>query len=129
MCRKSSCLIIGLSGLLLLNGCHTPPKRSVEAPDDRVATERDRTVDRRARTHAHYAAGLLHDMNNEGDKALDEFFKAAQSDPRDEVLVLEVTRRLSQNKQFEKALELLVPAAAQPDATAAVISRLGMVYS
>src|SRR5689334_6839170 len=113
MRRHSSWLIFGLSGLLLLNGCHTPPKRSVQPADDLTATETDRTVDRRARTHAHYAAGLLHDMNNEGDKALEEFFKAAQSDPRDEVLILEVTRRLSQNKQFDKALELLVPSAAQ----------------
>ena len=43
-------------------------------------------------------------------------------------MVLEVSRRLIQNKQSEKALEVLSRAAQQPGASGEVFARLGIVY-
>ena len=61
--------------------------------------------------------------------ALKEYALAAIKDPENEALVLEVSRRFLQNKQPEKALEVLSRAAARPNASAAVLARLGIVYS
>jgi tetratricopeptide (TPR) repeat protein len=96
---------------------------------DLAATESDASMERRSRAHAHYAAGVLHDLNDETDLALQEFFKAAQGDPDDEVLILEVSRRFTQNKQPDKALQVLLPAAARPQASGALLARLGFVYT
>jgi len=82
-----------------------------------------------AQAHAHFAAGVIHDMNEETEAALEEFYKAALNDIENEDLVLEVTRRLLQNKQPEKALELLTRATGQPNASGALFARLGLVYS
>ncbi len=89
----------------------------------------DRAIEKAARAHAHYAAGIIHEMQEEHEAALQEFYQAAQADPDDESLVLNVSRRLLQNKQPEKALELLKNAAARPNASGAILARLAMVYS
>ena len=47
----------------------------------------------------------------------------------DEALVLEVSRRLLQAKQPERALEIVKRAAAQPDASGEIYARLGLIYS
>jgi len=46
--------------------------------------------------------------------ALDDYYQACLDDPGNETLVLEVTRRFVQNKQLEKALDILSRAAARP---------------
>jgi tetratricopeptide (TPR) repeat protein len=86
-------------------------------------------LDHRARAHAHYAAGVIHDLNNERERALEEFYLAAKAGPEDEELILEVSRQFIQNKQPEKALELLLAAAALPNASGAIFARLGFVYA
>jgi len=68
-------------------------------------------------------------MNDETEAALEEFYKAGLGDVDNESLVLDVTRRLLQNKQPEKALELLTRATARPTASGALYARLGVVYS
>jgi tetratricopeptide (TPR) repeat protein len=93
----------------------------------RTATA-DRPAEKAAQAHAHYAAAVIHDMNDETEAALEDYFKAASDDPSDEELVLEVSRRFIQNKQLEKALDLLSRAAAEPEASGAVFARLGVVY-
>lgn len=92
-------------------------------------TSVDRSGARIAQAHAHFAAGVIHEMNDETEAALEEFYQAGLDDVNNETLVLEVTRRLLQNKQPEKALELLTRAAAQPNASGALFARLGVVYS
>ncbi len=81
-----------------------------------------------AQAHAHYAAAVVHEMNNRDAEALDEYFQAASQDPGDESLVLEVTRRLMLAKQLDKALHVLERSAKQPDASGAVFARLGLLY-
>jgi len=95
----------------------TPAKAGVDRPAEKVA-----------QAHAHYAAAIIHDMNDETEAALQEYFAAASDDPEDEGLVLEVSRRLIQNKQPEKALELLSRASEVPEASGEIFARLGIVY-
>jgi tetratricopeptide (TPR) repeat protein len=67
-------------------------------------------------------------MNDETEAALEDYFEAASADPRDESLVLDVTRRLLQHKEPERALELLTNTVARPGVSGAVYARLGVVY-
>jgi tetratricopeptide (TPR) repeat protein len=135
-CRKWG-TVLGLSGALLV-GCHSPEARKSASPKASAApvswpvggkppTEAD--SDRLAKAHAHYAAGVVHDLNGQTEAALEQYYQAAFSDPADEWLILEVSRRFLVLKQSEKALELLSRAAAQPEASGGIYARLGVVYS
>ncbi|HKQ38245.1 MAG TPA: tetratricopeptide repeat protein [Verrucomicrobiae bacterium] len=125
-----------LMGGLLLAGCASPrtttagktPARA-EAAEPAADVLPPEEVDRRAEAHAHYATAIIHELNEEPEKAADELFQAALKDPTNEALVLDVTRRLLQFKKNDKALELLVNATARPDASAALFARLGVVYA
>jgi tetratricopeptide (TPR) repeat protein len=79
--------------------------------------------------HSHYSAAVLHELNDQWDDALREYFEAARNDPDDELLVLEVSTRFLQQKQPGQALELLQLAAARSEASAAVLARLGSLYA
>src|SRR5208282_1002073 len=83
----------------------------------------------RAEAHAHYATGVVREMNGDPQAAMEEYYQAAVLDPGDEVLVLEVSRHLLQAKQPERALEIVKRAAARPDASGEIYARLGMIYS
>src|SRR5438128_2140915 len=109
-------------GCVLLAGCrvvtrHGPiPSREPSELASVTDSTVDRPAERIAQAHAHFAAGVIHDMNDETEAVLEEFYKAGLEDLENEGLILEVTRRLLQNKQQEKALELLTRATAQPKA-------------
>ena len=89
----------------------------------------DRLTEKLAQAHAHYAAGVILEMNEEHEAALQEYYKAALDDPENETLILEVSRQFLQSKRPEKALEILTRAAARPDASGSIFARLGLVYS
>src|SRR4029077_2351985 len=96
----------------LLAGCRsTPATRQLgggkASAEHKPELALDRREERLAQAHAHYAAGVLHDLNEETQAALQEYYLAAFSDPENERLVLEVSRRFLQNKQPEKAVEIL----------------------
>jgi len=55
--------------------------------------------------------------------------KAALADPSNTELVLDLSHRYLQERQPEKALEILIPATALPDASAKLFARLAMVYA
>ena len=122
-------------GIMLLAGCKTAPSRQQalqeENPAAALKRERvdERAAERRAEAHAHYAAGVIHEMNNEQQAASDEYYQAAMLDPDNETLVLDVSRRLLQAKQPERALEIVTRAAAQPEASGEIDARLGLIYS
>ena len=86
-------------------------------------------IERRTEAHARYATGVILDLNEDAEGAVEEYYKAALADVRDEGLVLEVTRRLLQLRQQEKAMELLKKATDSPKASGLLYARLGMVYS
>ena len=119
----------------MLAGCASPRTTAGKTPAKAEATEpasevlAPEEVDRRAEAHAHYATAIIHELNEEPEKAADELFQAALKDPANEALVLDVTRRLLQFKKNDKALELLVNTTSRPDASASLFARLGVVYA
>lgn len=135
LCPHFAALLIAI---LLLTGCGatafkrgTPPRlaapSSVESSKEWDTSPQ--AVERRVEAHARYAAGVVLDVNDNPEGAVEEYYRAALADVKDEGLVLEVTRRLLQLRQQEKALELLKKATEQPEASGELFARLGMVYS
>jgi len=126
---------VAATSILLVAGCGTAPTRTGAGPRDKptAALNRqrgdDRLVERHAEAHAHYATGVVRDMNGDPQAATEEYYQAAMLDPGDEGLVLELSRRLLQAKQPERALEVVKRAAAQPDASGEIYARLGLIYS
>jgi tetratricopeptide (TPR) repeat protein len=113
---------------LLLAGCATPGHKPGEPTESSPATS-EKVDQRQVEAHAHYAQALILDMENRPEEALEEYSKAALADPSNEDLVEELTHRYLQQKQPEKALEVLSKASSRPGATGAVFAQLGMVYS
>lgn len=82
-----------------------------------------------AKAHAQYAAGVIHALNDEPEKALEAYRQAALADLGDETLVLEVARRFAQAKQPDKALEILSRATARGDASAEIWALQGFLLN
>jgi len=121
--------VILATGGVLVAGCSSATPRH----NPGSATKHERTDEASAETlaeaHAHFAAGVVREMNNEQAAATEEYYQAAMLDPGDEQLVLDVSRRLLQLKQPERALTLLLHATARPGAPGELYARLGLVYS
>lgn len=117
------CATLSLTGGLL-TGCRTTPRPA--APADAVSTAVD--ISRRARAYAHYSAGIVQELNNNAPAAWEEFYLAAKTDHSDLELLTDVSNRLIEGRQFEKALDVLRWATRLPDASGAVFMRLGFVY-
>jgi tetratricopeptide (TPR) repeat protein len=102
--------------------------QGIEKPEEDLGRLPE-AVERRTEAHARYATGVILDLNEDPDGAVEEYNRAALADVRDEGLVLEVTRRLLQLRQQEKAMDLLKKATDSPKASGLLYARLGMVYS
>lgn len=120
-------LVSGCAGRLA-RPVHHPPVKTEAAEAKRDTTD-DQPAQRLAQAHAHYAAGVIHEMNEEREAALEEYYQAASEDPANEEMLLDVSGRFLQNKQPEKALELLNRATASPHASGDLFARLGLIYS
>ena len=83
---------------------------------------------RQAEAHAHYAQGVLHELGKDSVEALEEFHKAAELDPGNEALVVEIARRWLLQKKPDRALEILKLGVAQPDSSAMLDVLLGTAY-
>jgi len=123
------------TSILMLAGCRSVSSRHDLSPatNNVAASSRSNSVsatnEKAAKAHAHYSAGVIHDINDEPDAALQEYYGAGIADPENDTLILEVSRRFTQNKQPEKALELLTRAASRPNASGAIFANLGFIYS
>lgn len=128
------CLALAASGALMV-GCGAVPSRHQAAQKDNPAAARkreladERAAAKAAQAHAHYAAGVIQEMNDEREAASREFYQAALDDPDNEWLILEATRRLLQNKQPQEALKVLDEAAAQPRTDAEFLISLAQLYT
>ncbi|MBU6402791.1 MAG: tetratricopeptide repeat protein [Verrucomicrobia bacterium] len=117
-----------------LAGCvtgSTPPRRAADRGDRGQplgAREgaAEQTLEARVQTHAHFAMGIVNDLNGEQDRALEEFRLAAEADPGNELLVSDVARRLLQNRQPKKAADLLARAVERPRASGQLYTLLGV---
>jgi len=84
---------------LALAGCTTTRKATREQtqakpPSSHEEENSTEASDRRTEAHARYANGVLFDINEEPEKAAEEFYKAALTDPADEELVLEASQHM-----------------------------------
>ena len=126
--------ILTLLFALAFAGCTTPHKAArdqtqAKAPSSHEEENSTEASDRRTEAHARYANGVLYDINEEPEKAAEEFYKAALTDPADEDLVLEASQRLLQFKEPEKAQEVLLKATKEKDASGILFAQLGRIYS
>jgi tetratricopeptide (TPR) repeat protein len=130
--RYSVELVIAVCAGFLLAGCVAPRKAESDksaspAPkSEEISTE---AAERRTEAHARYANAILYDINEEPDKAAEEFYQAALTDAGDADLVLEASQRLLQLKETEKAREVLLKATRQKDAPGILFAQLGRLYA
>ncbi|HVM51126.1 MAG TPA: tetratricopeptide repeat protein [Candidatus Acidoferrum sp.] len=126
--------LLAAASSLLIAGCRSVPPAEAGAPRESAAQLKrelaeERNLARASDAHAHYARGVIHEMNDEQDAANEEYYRAALEDPGNDFLTLEVSRRFMENKQPERALEVVTRAAAQPNASGEVYARLGLIYA
>jgi tetratricopeptide (TPR) repeat protein len=120
----NACFAVLLACLMIGPGCRSAPtSRTASLGRARVV---DREFEMRTRAHAHYATAVIHEVNDEPELALQEFYQAALDDLGNESLLLDVTRRLMLGRQTEKAVELLDLATRLRGATGAMFARLGL---
>lgn len=125
-----------LLGMLLLTGCSTPgngprsPSQSnLPGQKGGVNDFSPQAVEKRIEAHARYAAAIIYDLNDQTEEAVEGYYQAASLDYLNDQLVLDVTRRLLQLKEAEKALELLDKTTARPDASSPLFTRLAAVHA
>lgn len=122
---------MGIAGLLLLvlgnSGCRTlpPEAASLKALEAREALE----LERRATAYAHFAAGVVQEIDGNSPAALEEFYQAAEADPFDAELLFDVSGRLIEGRQFSQALAVLNQAVSLPEVDGMVFVRLGFVHA
>lgn len=80
------------------------PRSAAGASTNQAAAD---GVLRRAQAHAHYAAGIIAELNEQPALALEEFYQAALADPKDERLAALAAERCLRAGQPEKAVEIL----------------------
>ncbi|MCX6903765.1 MAG: tetratricopeptide repeat protein [Verrucomicrobia bacterium] len=124
-----------LAVFLTLAGCRTalpaakPPVKpgvSATAPSP-AGPANSRSDEQQAEADARFMAGVIPDVNDEPEAALEDFYKAARADIGNELLVLDLSTRFILLKHYDQALALLHKALAQPGASALLDSRLGFV--
>ncbi len=115
----------------LVTGCSSASRgrQPGKAPVEARAAAPELAPEKAAQAHAHFGTGVVHEMNGEMAAALEEYYQAARTDPTDEGMVLDVSRRLIQGKQLDKALDVVNHAAARPGASGAIFARLGLIYA
>jgi len=120
-------------GGLLLAGCRTDspsgPGHKGQAPRTSSEDDSPEALERRSEAHARYATAVSYDWNEEPEEAAAEYYKAALADPTNESLVLEVSQRLVQLRQNEKAAEVLSNATCMARASGILFAQLGRVYA
>jgi len=134
--RAAGLLVI----LLIAAGCSSTSSQllPIRAPKDSglpaaipapAASSSKVSDEARAEAHAHFAAGVVHELNGRTDEALSEFNLATGKDFANEWLVLEVTRRIINARRWDDAAQILTRAVATGQMSGAVYARLGMVYA
>lgn len=130
---------LSLVASMLLTGCQsTSPKGTSAAPKSTdsnppIPAEQwkftlDADSEQRIEALSRFASGVSLEINEKSDVALEEFFRAGLADPKNERLVLDVSRRLIQSDQLEKASILLGKSADQADASPNLLALVALVY-
>jgi tetratricopeptide (TPR) repeat protein len=140
-------LALLLPALIAVTGCATgmaakkPGARSGAGQATNAAETADYSegaVSARTAAYAHYSTAILHELNDNLEKAADQFYEAALANPADEALVMEASERLLRIKipdrtrelqQRERALEVLKKATDKPGAGGELYARMGLAYA
>lgn len=126
--------------LLLASACATSPKTAAtaKAPAKAKTTAKSgsnkedaypEASEQAISSYAHYATGLSLEMREDPSAALEEYVQAANANPKEEALALDVARRLLRTKQGDRAIALLNKTASQPGSSGLVYSWLGLAYA
>lgn len=114
----------------LIGGCATMSSRQSSVAASRDSSPQPREVDQTVvDAHAHYLAGMVHDLANEPEMAEEELLKSATADPSNTELVLELSQRLLQERKLEQGCVLVKKAADLPNAPGIIYARLGLLYT
>ena len=141
-----SFVAILIASSVLIAGCRSPQHsdeaashRSTVRGDILKGTADDSTVPSEFKSdtdlqsaidaHAHFASGVVHELNLEPESALDDYYHAALLDPTNYSLVIEVAQQFLQAKQTDKALDLLKNSSTNTSGSSALYAQLGFVYS
>ncbi len=121
-----------LAMVLILAGCSTARTNSTSPQNgtSRIGPppESPEQQEKRAESHAHFLAGMSAEQNRQIEKALAEYEKALEGDPRNEELAVDLSRRYVQRKDYDKAVTVLKTAAETTAASGLMFARLSMVY-
>jgi|SRR6185503_20139104 tetratricopeptide (TPR) repeat protein len=120
-----------------LAGCAVPSASrqgaSSRAAEDKQARPADdyspAAVQARTAAHALYASAELLRLDDQPERAAEEFFKAAMSDLSNESLAVEASSRLLELRKTDRAIEVLTNATGRAGAGGAVYARLGRAYA
>lgn len=115
---------------LLLTSCATMHSAKTSS-DSTAAPIPQKTIELQqiAEAHAHFATAIVHEVNEESAAAFNEYFLAAKLNQSDAHLLTEVSNRLIEGRQFDRALLVLRWATELPNADDMIFVRLGFVYS
>jgi tetratricopeptide (TPR) repeat protein len=86
-------------------------------------------LEQRVEAHARFAAGSSYELRGEPELALQQYYLSALADPSNDEIVLDVSRRLFRNRDWDKAITLLTKAGELPAAKASVFALQGLAYA
>ncbi len=131
-------LLAALAAVLALTGCTSRPDGAGDLrpkviragqkwePRELELTDADeRTIE----AHARFAAGVVEDLGESTDAALAHYLAAIANDPDNEILTLDVARKLVGLRRLEDARVLLEASSKRPPASGLVWGWLGTVYA
>ena len=117
------------SAALLGSACGSSRHSASGRPPAETRAASDAESEQRIKASAHFAAAVSAEANRDLETALKHFIAAAHADPENESLVLQVAGRLLEVKRSDEAVEVLLRAAARPDASARVSAWLALAYA
>lgn len=112
----------------LIQGCVTP-RHTPETPGDTTPDQNLPSIETVAEAQAHFAAGIVHEINSQSEAASESFFRAAKANPQDSELLTTVSVRLIEEKQWDRARQVIEWSTRLPDADEMTFVRLGFVQS
>ena len=92
------------------------PESAGDTPES--DSQRAQAVERRVQAYSHYSTGLLYEIRQQPELALQEFTKSVMADPSHEPLVIKVTLLYFRKGDSAQALKILERAIELPDASA-----------
>jgi tetratricopeptide (TPR) repeat protein len=117
------------SAALLGSACGSSRHSASGRPPAETRAASEAESEQRIKASAHFAAAVSAEANRDLETALKHFIAAAHADPENESLVLQVAGRLLEVKRSDEAVEVLLHAAARPDASARVSAWLALAYA